>query len=364
MLKKIVHLFFITLGGTLGFLYGPILIGLLNVNEVSWLASSYFSAVVGAVIFLLFSYWLADYIVGALRWVEDGLIKVPVGDLFFGSLGLIIGLVIAYLINLPIKEFSFPVVSQIVPFFLTIVLGYLGFQVGFRRREEFTSIIYLNRREKDKKRGPDEENQGSQSKPKILDTSVIIDGRIADICQTKFLEGPIVIPQFVLSELQHIADSSDVLKRNRGRRGLDILNRIQKDINIEVKIYEGDFEEIPDVDSKLIKLAKEIDGILVTNDYNLNKVSDFQGVVVLNINDLANAVKPVVLPGEELSVQVIKDGKEQKQGVAYLDDGTMIVVEEGRDYIGKTIEVLITSVLQTSAGRMIFAKPKLLEKAQ
>ena len=198
---------------------------------------------------------------------------------------------------------------------------------------------------------------------KILDTSVIIDGRIADICQTGFLEGTIVIPQFVLAELQHIADSSDVLKRNRGRRGLDILNRIQKELKIKVEIYEGDFEEIHEVDSKLVKLAKITNGIVVTNDFNLNKVCELQKVSVLNINDLANAVKPVVLPGEEMKVQVIKDGKEHNQGVAYLDDGTMIVVEEGRNYIGKHIDVLVTSVLQTSAGRMIFAKPKLLEKA-
>src|SRR5699024_3976841 len=175
-------------------------------------------------------------------------------------------------------------------------------------------------------------------KPKILDTSVIIDGRIADICQTHFLEGTILIPLFVLEELQHIADSSDALKRNRGRRGLDILNRLQKELHVDVEMYEGDFEEIQEVDSKLVRLAKVIDGIVVTNDFNLNKVCDFQGVEVLNINDLANAVKPVVLPCEELSVQVIKDGKEQRQGVAYLDDGTMIVVEDGQDYIGKTIE--------------------------
>src|SRR5699024_3785836 len=175
---------------------------------------------------------------------------------------------------------------------------------------------------------------------KILDTSVIIDGRIADICQTNILEGPVVIPQFVLGELQHIADSSDALKRNRGRRGLDILNRIQKELPIEVEIYEGDYEDTPEVDSKLIKLAKVIDGIVVINDFNLNKVCDFQGVKVLNINDLANAVKPVVIPGEELSVQVIKDGKEKRQGVAYLDDGTMIVVEDGKDFIGETIKVI------------------------
>lgn len=363
MMKRIVHFFFIVTGGTVGFLYGPGIIKLLNITEAKWISSPYLGSVLGAIIFFLISYLLVDYIVDFLKWVEDGLIRLPIGDLLFGSLGLIIGLVISYLINLPIQDINLQFISQIVPLFLTILLGYFGFQVGFRRRDELTNLVNLNRR--DKKRPLEEELPiEPQSRPKVLDTSVIIDGRIADICQTNFLEGPIVIPQFVLGELQHIADSSDVLKRNRGRRGLDILNRIQKELSITVEIYEGDFEDIPEVDSKLIKLAKVINGILVTNDYNLNKVSDFQGVEVLNINDLANAVKPVVLPGEELVVQVIKDGKEQKQGIAYLDDGTMIVVEEGRDFIGKTIEVLITSVLQTSAGRMIFAKPKLLEKAQ
>jgi len=365
VLKKIVHLFFVIIGGTIGYLYVPDIIRLLNFTEVNWITSPYLSSILGAIILFLISYWLADYIVGFLRWIEDGLIKVPVGDLFFGSLGLILGLVIAYFITIPLQDLSIKVVSQVIPLFLTILLAYLGFQVGFRRREEFVNLLNVNRKERDKRRAP-ESNSAEQSKPKakILDTSVIIDGRIADICQTNFLEGPIVIPQFVLGELQHIADSSDVLKRNRGRRGLDVLNRIQKELPVTVEIYEGDFEDITEVDSKLIKLAKVISGVLVTNDYNLNKVCDLQNVHVLNINDLANAVKPVVLPGEELVVQVIKDGKEQKQGIAYLDDGTMIVVEEGKDYIGKTIEVLITSVLQTSAGRMIFAKPKLLEKAQ
>lgn len=365
-MKKIIHLLFIVIGGTVGFLYVPGIVRLLNITEAGWVTSPYLGSVLGAIILFLISYLLVDSIVGFLKWIEDGLIKVPVGDLFFGSLGLVLGLLIAYLINLPIQEINLQIVSQVVPLFLTVLLGYLGFQVGFRRREEFANLINLNRKEKFKNETAEEDTSKAafRSKPKVLDTSVIIDGRIADICQTKFLEGPIVIPQFVLGELQHIADSSDVLKRNRGRRGLDILNRIQKELPVEVEIFEGDFEDIPEVDSKLIKLAKVLDGILVTNDFNLNKVSDFQGVTVLNINDLANAVKPVVLPGEELIVQVIKDGKEQRQGIAYLDDGTMIVVEEGRDYIGKTIEVLITSVLQTSAGRMIFAKPKLLEKAQ
>ena len=198
----------------------------------------------------------------------------------------------------------------------------------------------------------------SAMQPKILDTSVIIDGRIADICKTGFIEGPLIIPAFVLEELRHIADSSDALKRNRGRRGLDILNRIQKELDINVEIVEKDFEELTEVDTKLLKLAQYMNGKVITNDYNLNKVAEFQRVPVLNINELANAVKPVVLPGEEMIVQVIKDGKEFGQGVAYLDDGTMIVVDGGKRYIGDTIEVVVTSVLQTAAGRMIFVKPK------
>ena len=193
---------------------------------------------------------------------------------------------------------------------------------------------------------------------KLLDTSVIIDGRIADISKTGFIEGILVVPQFVLTELQHIADSSDTLKRTRGRRGLDILKVLQDASNSNVLITEIDFEDVPEVDLKLVRLAKKMGAQILTNDFNLNKVCELHKVSVLNINDLANAVKPVVIPGEEMNVVVIKDGKEHNQGVAYLDDGTMIVVEEGKSYIGQAIVVIVTSVLQTSAGRMIFAKPK------
>ena len=361
MLKVVVHIFFIVLGGTLGYLYIPLIVELLNL-DLNWLMNPYFGMVFGALILFLFSYFIVDYVVNFIKWVEEALIKLPAMDLLFGSLGMIVGLVISYLVTMPLKDIN--VISQVLPIFVTIILGYLGFRVGFRRREEFSSLLKTSKKEKQKAAQTDDsEIDKNVPKPKILDTSVIIDGRIADICSTGFLEGTLIIPQFVLSELQHIADSSDALKRNRGRRGLDVLNRIQKDLPIKVEIYEGDFEEIAEVDSKLIKLAKVKNGIVVTNDFNLNKICDLQQVPVLNINDLANAVKPVVLPGEELIVQVIKDGKEQRQGIAYLDDGTMIVVEEGRDFIGKTIEVIITSVLQTSAGRMIFAKPKSLEKA-
>jgi len=197
-----------------------------------------------------------------------------------------------------------------------------------------------------------------RSNDKILDTSVIIDGRIADIATTGFVEGTLIVPQFVIGELQYIADSSDTLKRNRGRRGLDILKELQENKRIQVEIYDGDFEDVPEVDIKLIKLAELKNGIVVTNDYNLNKVCEVRNVPVLNINDLANAVKQIVIPGEEMVVTVIKEGKEQNQGVAYLEDGTMVVVEGGRKLISKTLPVVVTSVLQTSAGRMIFARPE------
>ncbi|WP_100374419.1 PIN/TRAM domain-containing protein [Bacillus sp. FJAT-45037] len=365
MLKWIVQLFFIIMGGTLGFLYVPELIQVINLGNIpGWLTSAYAGAIIGAALLFVTTFWLADYIVNLMKLVEEAIVKAPVTDVLFGSMGLIIGLIVAYLIGIPLNVIQIPVLSTIVPIFVTIFLGYFGFQIGFKKRDELINLFTMTRTlGKDKKREEEEEEKKRGSQLKILDTSVIIDGRIADICKTGFLEGTLVIPEFVLEELQHIADSSDVLKRNRGRRGLDILNKIQKELQVNVEIYDGDFEEIQEVDSKLVKLAKLSSGMVVTNDFNLNKVCELQGVAVLNINDLANAVKPVVLPGEELNVQVIKDGKEHHQGVAYLDDGTMIVVEGGREHIGKNLDVVVTSVLQTSAGRMIFAKPKLLEKA-
>jgi uncharacterized protein YacL len=193
---------------------------------------------------------------------------------------------------------------------------------------------------------------------KILDTSAIIDGRIADLCKTGFLEGVLIIPHFILNELQKIADSSDPLRRNRGRRGLDILNKIQKENQVSVRIFDLDYEDLAEVDTKLLRLARELEAKVVTNDFNLNKVAELYGVEVLNINDLSNAIKPVVLPGEEMMVHVLRDGKEYGQGIGYLEDGTMIVVEGGKNFIGLNTEIIVTSVLQTSAGRMIFAKPK------
>lgn len=359
MLKRIIQACFLIIGGTLGIFLIPDLLTILNIGNIPLINNPYVSAIFGALIFYFITFWAIDYFTNFMKWVEESLVKAPITDLIFGSVGLVLGLVIAFLVGFALNAIQVPVLNTVAPILLTLLFGYLGFQVGFKKRDELLNLFSK------KKKGSDDDQDSEEGKKtlKILDTSVIIDGRIADICQTGFLEGTIVIPQFVLEELQHIADSSDVLKRNRGRRGLDILNRIQKELAIKVEIYEGDFEEIQEVDSKLVKLAKLTGGVVVTNDFNLNKVCELQNVSVLNINDLANAVKPVVLPGEEMNVQVIKDGKEHNQGIAYLDDGTMIVVEDGRDFIGKRIDVLVTSVLQTSAGRMIFAKPKLLEKA-
>ncbi|WP_070121448.1 PIN/TRAM domain-containing protein [Bacillus marinisedimentorum] len=367
MLKKFVQLFFIIVGGMTGYLYIPALLEAFNLSFGSDWLFPIIGAVIGAALFFLLMLWLADYVVEFIRKVEDLLVNAPVTDVISGTFGLILGLIVAFLVVLPLNDIGIQIVNITVGIFLPLILGYLGFRVGFKKKEEVIHLFSTARKDssKDKKKEDDQEQEDGTAggSLKILDTSVIIDGRIADICKTGFLEGTLIIPHFVLEELQHIADSSDALKRNRGRRGLDILNKIQKELPVNVEIYEGDFEDVQEVDSKLVKLAKLLSGVVVTNDFNLNKVCELQKVAVLNINDLANAVKPVVLPGEELKVQVIKDGKEHNQGVAYLDDGTMIVVEEGRDYIGKHIDVLVTSVLQTSAGRMIFAKPKLLEKA-
>jgi uncharacterized protein YacL len=362
MLKRIIQACFLIIGGTLGIFLLPQLLFLMNADDLGFINNPYVTAILGALIFYLFTFWTIDYVVNFIKWVEELLVKAPITDIIFGSVGLLVGLFVAFLIGYALNAIQVPIVNTVAPILLTLLFGYLGFQVGFKKRDELLQLLAKNNKKKSFD-FEDEAKDDNQSSYKILDTSVIIDGRIADICQTGFIEGTIVIPQFVLEELQHIADSSDALKRTRGRRGLDILNRIQKEIAVKVEFYEGNFDDIQEVDSKLVKLAKVMGGIVVTNDFNLNKVCEFQNVPVLNINDLANAVKPVVIPGEEMSVLVIKDGKEQNQGVAYLDDGTMIVVEDGRDYIGKQIEVLVTSVLQTSAGRMIFAKPKLLEKA-
>jgi len=285
--------------------------------------------------------------------------KVKSGTLVSGLTGLSMGLLATWLLLMPLGDIAGKY-EGLIFLGLGSLLGYGGLLIGLTRGRDM-SIVGLARSFKGKG------NEGS-SNIKILDTSVIIDGRIADISETGFLEGDFLVPQFILLELQHIADSADSLKRSRGRRGLDILNRMQKMHQINVKIVDNDFPKIREVDSKLVALGKQLDAKLVTNDFNLNKVAELQGVTVLNINELANAIKPLVLPGEPLKVFVIKGGKENNQGVAYMEDGTMVVVDNGKKMIGKNIDVTVTSVLQTTAGRMIFTKTReeaaLAERAQ
>ncbi len=295
--------------------------------------------------------------------IENEIQGVSPVEIIGGAIGMVLGLVIAYLLSTIYRDI---LVQKALNLTVTIIvfsfLGFLGGVIGSRKGPELYTMIQTSQR-KTRESNEFEYNvkgKKNQRTPKILDTSVIIDGRILEIMRTGFLEGPIIIPEFVLVELRHIADSSDSLKRVRGRRGLDILNNIQTEFDIQ--IYNTDSEkalkEIPEVDVKLLKLAQIMKGKVVTNDFNLNKVAAIKEVPVLNINELSNAVKPLAIPGEKMTVSLIKQGKDREQAVAYLDDGTMIVVEDGKKFIGKTVDITVTSVLQTAAGRMIFGKVK------
>lgn len=296
---------------------------------------------------------LLGFILGLLvalfvMMIEQAIRKVPLRNIFGGVVGMIVGLLIAFLLAYGLSFVSnIMEKQQVVPWIyalLTGVMGYLGLVLGAKKIEEFNLLGCEVAKE--------------EQEIRILDTSVIIDGRIADICDAGFIQGTLIVPRFVLEELQYIADSSDSIKRSRGRRGLDVLNRMQKSTGITIEISDHDFPKIKAVDAKLVALAKKIDGQLVTNDFNLNKVAELQGVKILNVNQLANAMKPVVLPGEMMNVKIVKDGKEPGQGVAYLDDGTMIIVDNAQRYQGASVIVTVTSVLQTTAGRMIFSEFK------
>ena len=287
---------------------------------------------------------------------------IPNQELIAGTIGLLFGLIIANLIGVAFNQV--PIIGPYISIILSAIFGYSGVRLMARKGPE----MYLNymrqwkRGELSTKKSKGfkvfgsnkaSDNNGSS---KLLDTSVIIDGRIKDLCATGFIEGPLVVPLFVLNELQIISDSADAMKRNRGRRGLDILKEMQDAKVVTIEIVEDDYDDLQEVDSKLMRLALEKQWKLMTNDFNLNKVARVQGIKVLNLNELANVLKPVLIAGEWIRVQVMKEGKEVQQGVAYLDDGTMIVVEDGRPYVGQEVEVMVTSILQTSAGRMIFAR--------
>jgi uncharacterized protein YacL len=302
-----------------------------------------------AYIFYLTAYKIIEVVMDLLGKLEVIIQKMTLYEFMVSAVGLVVGLVIANLITIPTNKIN--IIGIPLAIISNLLFGYLGIAIATGKKNE--AIFDLN---KDGK----VQLKNNKSKPlsKLLDTSVIIDGRIVDICRAGFIEGELIVPGFVLEELRHIADSQDSLKRNKGRRGLDVLNILQKELDCPVRIENIDVLDGTEVDDMLLKTAKKFDYIVVTIDYNLSKVASFQGVQVLNINELANAMKPIALPGEEMVVKVIKDGKENGQGIGYLDDGTMIVVEGGRRHVGESVSVMVTSVLQTAAGRMIFAKPK------
>lgn len=293
---------------------------------------------------------LGALLAGAMIAFEMRVRKASLKTLIGAAIGSILGIIGAFLIGILISIQKEAAVSAETQTFLTISLaffmGYVGLMVG-AAKGEYIDLSVLGGIFSDKHVRVDF---------KVLDTSVIIDGRIADIAETGFLGGTLVIPNFVLNELQQVADSADSSKRQRGRRGLDMLQRLRNNTKLDIQILENDYPAIKEVDLKLIELAKQLDGVIITNDFNLNKVAQLRGVIVLNINELANALKPVVLPGEAMRVFVLKEGKEYNQGVAYLDDGTMVVIDNARKLIGKTADIAVTSVLQTTAGKMIFGR--------
>ena len=342
-------------GGYLGFRTGqwyvefPPVRSLISPNTRLMLASQVGFGVIGFIIGI----WAYSRVSAYISHLTANLREMPANDKIALCIGALVGLLLTFLVSPIIAQLEDPLLRALLMVTIGFVLVFLTTQGAMSMREEMRKILTPY--------GTTPQDDGSALRnAKILDTNIIIDGRIADICRTGFLDGSIYVPGFVLDELQLIADSGDGLKRARGRRGLDILNAMQKEFSLIVRTYDhvvGKEENEP-VDSKLVRLAKALEGTIVTNDFNLNKVAELQGVTVLNVNELANALKPVVLPGEELSVHVVKEGKEPGQGIAYLEDGTMVVVERARAHVGETVDVTVASVLQTVAGKMIFGQLK------
>ena len=363
MRKRLIKIVFAILGIGIGYSFFPWAWRLANFNQ-PWLVNPIMNMFLGLVIMSFLGLLLSNPLEALIKKIESGLLHQKPEVLITEGISMIVGLVIAALISTLFSHSQLFFFNTILPVVLMIIFGYLGFIVGKMHFSDLPKLFALKKKAESEvvKTTPEEEvlerKVGENFyRYKLLDTNILIDGRIYDLAKTGFLEGTLIVPNFVLYELQYIADSGDSIKRVRGRRGLDILNKLRTEKLVPVEMYEGDFEDIQEVDTKLIKLAKLLDAEIITNDYNLNKVSEFQNVRVLNVNALAKSLKPRVIPGEKLNVMVIKNGTERQQGVAYLDDGTMIVVEDGRYFMNKTIEVEVTSAIQTDAGRMIFAKP-------
>ncbi len=312
--------------------------------------------IVSSAIFAGIGFFVAPWLsLHPFHRLRDLIQQLPAQTLGSAIVGLFVGLAFGTLTAYPISQLPKPV-GEVLPFITAALFGYLGVMV-MTVRADLIEVLRKRLFFLASDRGEPEEDP-RRVNPILLDTSVIIDGRIADICKTGFIQGELIVPLFVLNELQHIADSADALRRNRGRRGLEILRNLQEESSVPIRITEEEADEVNEVDDKLIVVAKRLGGSVLTNDYNLNRVSELQGIPVLNVNELANAVKTVLLPGETFTIHVLQEGKELNQGVGYLDDGTMVVVEEGRRYIGKAISVIVNKVLQTAAGRMIFAQPE------
>ena len=343
--------FFIRLAGMLVFSIAGIYLGVYLsrlANGPAQIWASVF-AMVGALTGLVITPFLTTR---PVRLIRARVRQTSLQTLLAAMIGLVVGLVVAALIAFPMSLLPSPF-GSVLPFVGALVFGYLGAAVFVLRQNDVFGMVRARTVAAESSGGAPDNGRSV-----LLDTSVIIDGRIADVARTGFLPGAMVVPSFVLNELQHIADSGDGLRRQRGRRGLDILNRLQKDNTIAFRISDLDVEGVRNVDDKLVILARQLRAPILTNDYNLNRVAELQGVTVLNINELANAVKAIYIPGESLEVRVIQEGKEVGQGVGYLDDGTMVVVEDGRPLIDRSVPVVVTKVLQTAAGRMIFARPE------
>lgn len=295
-----------------------------------------------------------------IAFIESEMKALPASDILWGLIGFIIGIGVAFLVSIPIYRLDIPYVSSFISLLIYGSLGILGIRMMGNKREEIAASVrglLTQAKDKDKDESKVKQVAKKPAPPKILDTSVIIDGRIVDIIDLGFIDEPIVVPTFVLTELQGIADSSNALQRTKGRKGLDALAKMREEGKRRIVILEKNYDNLWEVDDMLMRLAKEMRGILVTNDFNLNKVAEVRGIQVLNINALANAMKPVFIAGERITVFLVKPGSHDKQGLGYLDDGTMIVVENGIDYLGREIECVVTSMLQTAAGKMIFARP-------
>jgi uncharacterized protein YacL len=345
--ERVVRLLGLLLGLIAGLEYAQFIIAQAGIHDYTLKAVLLLLTMLAGALFGLFG--LPYVTTRPFFWLEDKLNVTPLPDLVAATVGLLVGLLLAALVGLFLAKLPW-YLGFVISLIVAVVFAYWGVTLGLNRRSEMMALV-LGPRAAGLGIGP--EAAGTV----LLDTSVIIDGRITDIAQTGFLRDRLLVPHFVLAELQYIADSSDGMRRNRGRRGLEVLNLLQKEPLCNIEFIDEDVPDITEVDMKLIRLARNRNAAIMTNDYNLNRVAQLEGVKILNLNNLANALKPVVIPGEEMNVTVIKEGKEQNQGVAYLDDGTMIVVENGRRYINQTIGVVVTSVLQTAAGRMIFAAP-------